>query len=100
MRAVPGRRASVEFTPMQMRVVLNGQPTTVSICHVYAAVIPGIEKSQVRHAEFHRLLKEAVDAALPRSAATSSSGTRATVSAPARSCWRTSRGDATPAARS
>jgi hypothetical protein len=51
---------------MQMRVVLAGEPMTLTICHACAAVVPGGERSQARHLEWHRTLNEAIDAALPR----------------------------------
>jgi hypothetical protein len=51
---------------MQMRVVLGGEPMTLTICHTCAAVVPGGERSQARHTEWHRLMQEAIDAALPR----------------------------------
>ena len=54
------------FYPMQMRVVLGGEPMTLTICHACAAVVPGGERSQRRHLEWHRTLNEAVEAALPR----------------------------------
>jgi hypothetical protein len=68
VRAVPDPKPpKVEpFYPMQMRVVLGGEPMTLTICHVCAAVVPGGERSQARHAEWHRVLNEAIEAALPR----------------------------------
>jgi hypothetical protein len=68
VRAVPDPKpTTVEpFYPMQMRVVLGGEPMTLTICHACAAVVPGGEKSQARHLEWHRLLQDAIEAALPR----------------------------------
>jgi hypothetical protein len=68
IRAVPEPKPpKVEpFYPMQMRVVLGGEPMTLTICHACAAVVPGGEKSQTRHLQWHRTLNEAIEAALPR----------------------------------
>jgi hypothetical protein len=68
VRAVPDPKpAKVEpFYPMQVRLVLGGEPMALTICHACAAVVPGGDRSQARHLEWHRLMQEAIEAGLPR----------------------------------
>jgi hypothetical protein len=56
----------VRFYDMQVRVILGGEPMHPTTCSVCCAVVPSGQKAQQRHAEWHRLLQEAVEAALPR----------------------------------
>jgi hypothetical protein len=68
VRALPDPKPpKVEsFYPMQMRVVLGGEPMTLTICHACAAVVPGGERSQARHLEWHQLINDGIEAGLPR----------------------------------
>jgi hypothetical protein len=51
---------------MQARWVLGGEPMHLTVCGVCCAVVPSGEKAQRRHQEWHRLLQQAIDTALPR----------------------------------
>jgi hypothetical protein len=68
MRAVPDRRSTLTttFYDGQMRVVFGGEPMHLTLCGTCCAVVPSGSKAQARHLEWHRLLQEALDAALPR----------------------------------
>jgi hypothetical protein len=70
VRAVPDeppRRANgKQFWQAPVRLVLGGEPMHLTVCGTCCAVVPSGSKAQQRHLEWHRLLQEAVEAALPR----------------------------------
>jgi hypothetical protein len=49
-----------------MRVILGGEPMHLTVYAACCAVIPSGAKAQQRHFDWHQLLQEALDSALPR----------------------------------
>jgi hypothetical protein len=69
VRAMPDntkRNAGKQFWDAQIRIVLGGEPAHITVCQTCAALVTSGEKAQQRHLDWHRLLQEAVEAALPR----------------------------------
>jgi hypothetical protein len=68
IRAVPEPRPrpTTTYYDMQSRQVLGGEPMHLTVCGACCAVVLSGDKAQARHLEWHRLLQEAIDAALPR----------------------------------
>jgi hypothetical protein len=62
----PKRTNGVQYWDMQFRWVLGGEVMHPTDCGTCGAVVPSGSKAQARHAEWHRLLQEAIEAALPR----------------------------------
>jgi hypothetical protein len=60
------QRRSSQFYDMQQRIVLGGEVMHFTICGACCAAVPSGEKAQTRHLEWHSLLQQAIDAALPR----------------------------------
>jgi hypothetical protein len=55
-----------QYYDVQMRVILGGEPMHLTVCAACCAVIPSGAKAQQRHFDWHQLLQEALDSALPR----------------------------------
>jgi hypothetical protein len=65
--ARPAQRPTANgFYNAPVRILLGGAPETLTVCGVCCAFVPGGEKAQRRHMEWHRLLQAAIDTALPR----------------------------------
>jgi hypothetical protein len=46
------------FYPVQMRLVIAGQPETISLCNDCAALVLASERSQKRHRQHHELIEQ------------------------------------------
>lgn len=67
VRAVPDpRQLTNPYYDGQLRVMFGGEPFHLTLCGTCAAVVPSGSKAQERHTQWHRLMQEALDAALPR----------------------------------
>jgi hypothetical protein len=69
VRAVPDepkRTNGRQFWDTQVRLILGGEPAHITVCSTCAALVTSGQKAQQRHLEWHRLLQQAIDSALPR----------------------------------
>jgi hypothetical protein len=62
----PKRTSGNPYYDMQQRVVLGGEQMHLTTCGTCCAVVPSGQKAQTRHTEWHQLLQQAIDSALPR----------------------------------
>jgi hypothetical protein len=65
-RSRQAERAFKQFWDAQQRLVLGGEPMTLKVCNTCCALVPSGDRATARHAEYHLLIQQAIDSALPQ----------------------------------
>jgi hypothetical protein len=65
-RSRQAERAFKQFWDAQQRIVLGGEPMHLKVCNTCCALVPSGDRATARHAEYHMMLQQAIDSALPQ----------------------------------